>query len=110
MFQTNYLPQRTQRSQRTSLYRIPSCSLCPLWLQILRRTTLSHAALFILFAAAARTGIIAADFRFQVADWFDFSIGLCAGDGRLLLAFDFAGGSGLFLDRLRFDPSAADEA
>ena len=72
-------------------------------------SALPHAALLVFLAAAARAGIVAADFGFQVADRFDFLIGLGAGDGRLLLAFDFAGRLGVFLDRLRLDPRAADE-
>ena len=39
-----------------------------------------------------------------------FLLRLGAGDGGLLLAFDFAGRAGFFLDRCRFDPRAADEA
>src|SRR5688572_19437566 len=77
-----------------------------LWLYL----HLPHAALLVFFAAAARAGIVAADAGFAVTDRFELLAGLGAGDRRLLLAFNVAGGRSIFFDRRRFDHRAADKS
>src|SRR6478672_9036278 len=55
----------------------------------------SHAAVLVLLAAAAGAGVVAADFRGAIADWFlRFSALLAAGDGLLLLGADALGRHG----------------
>src|SRR4051794_33236022 len=66
--------------RRSSIIASKSASSAGRGNPVLCSAALSHTALFVLLAAAAGAGVVAADFRFQVADWFEFSIGFGAGD------------------------------
>src|SRR3954470_15249671 len=74
------------------LIRVFSHTKCPRNSCRLAPFVLPHVAIFVLLAAAAGAGVVAADARLAVADWLDFLFALRALDRGLLLFGNFARG------------------